>query len=411
MNTNTYNPYEEFYLQLNSKLIAAYIQNLEASNHGTARNYRFKLNIFNSFSLRKYKTDADNLIEEIKQEHTDPYRVLNAFIQYLQHDHNLSPNTLKQHVMIAKNLLEYYDVDVIPRKFKLKVKIPKTIRKNKQALSKNDIINILNSCADIRLKTYVMLLAATGMRPEEALSIRIKDIDTTSNPVKIFLRGEYTKTKMDRTILLTDEVAKQLNSWMNYKYRSRRVSRYDKDGKSITELRTPTKNEYDLLFAANYSEIPNSVYGDLCKGFGNMLDRIGHGSREEFTPNPQCHKIHHRRRCITLHSFRRFVKSTISDLGYSDFSEYFIEHSSVSTYYRKTDKEKIEIFRKIEPHLTYLDYPTLEQKGADVQAKVEHLENENQRLRHSDQMKEDALATLSDQVMKLMVEVQELKKR
>ena len=63
------------------------------------------------------------------------------------------------------------------------------------------------------------------------------------------------------------------------------------------------------------------------------------------------------------------------------------------------------------PYLTNLDCPTLEQKGADVQAKVEHLENENQRLRHSDQMKEDTLATLSDQVMKLMVEVQELKKR
>ena len=79
------------------------------------------------------------------------------------------------------------------------------------------------------------------------------------------------------------------------------------------------------------------------------------------------------------------MKSTISDLGYSDFSEYYIGHSSVSTYYRKTDKEKIELFRKIEPHLTFLDYPTLERKGADVEAKVENLEQENQRLRHSDQ--------------------------
>jgi integrase len=53
----------------------------------------------------------------------------------------------------------------------------KVIRKSKEALNKQDIINILNSCADIRLKTYVMLLAATGMRATEALCIRIKDID------------------------------------------------------------------------------------------------------------------------------------------------------------------------------------------------------------------------------------------
>ena len=41
-----------------------------------------------------------------------------------------------------------------------------------------------------------------------------------------------------------------------------------------------------------------------------------------------------RQRQITFHSFRRFVKSTISDLGYSDYSEWFIGHSG-STYYRK----------------------------------------------------------------------------
>ncbi len=297
--------------QLNGKLVAEYIDSIEASNRSTARLYRFRLNIFNSFSLRKYKTHSDNLVQEIKQGRKDPYQVLNAFIQYLQEYHNLSPITLKQHVVIAKNFLEYHDVDIIPRKFKLKVKMPKVVRKNKQALSKNDIINILNSCADFRLKTYVMSLAATGMRPTEALSIRIKDIDITSNPVKIFLRGEYTKTKMDRTVLLTNEIEQRLNSWINYKYRTRRVSHYNKDAKSITELRTPIKNEYDLIFAANYSENPQNIYVDLRQGFGNMLDRIGQGSKEEFTPNPKCRYSHHRRRCITLHSFRRFVRSRL----------------------------------------------------------------------------------------------------
>ena len=34
-----------------------------------------------------------------------------------------------------------------------------------------------------------------------------------------------------------------------------------------------------------------------------------------------------KRRKITLHSFRRWVKSTISDLGYADYSEYFIGHA------------------------------------------------------------------------------------
>jgi integrase len=57
-----------------------------------------------------------------------------------------------------------------------------------------------------------MLLAATGMRATEALSIRIKDLDLKSSPAKVFVRGEYTKTRTDRTVFLTEEMADQLTS-------------------------------------------------------------------------------------------------------------------------------------------------------------------------------------------------------
>ena len=65
---------------------------------------------------------------------------------------------------------------------------------------------------------------------------------------------------------------------------------------------------------------------------------------------------------ITLHSFRRFVKTTISELGYADFSEWFRGHSG-STYWTKKDSEKAEIFRKIEPYLTFLNIPQLGRQG------------------------------------------------
>ena len=89
-----------------------------------------------------------------------------------------------------------------------------------------------------------MLLAATGMRAVEALSIRIKDIDFDSNPAKFFVRGEYTKTKVDRTIFLTEELTQQLKSWLDYKHRTRRVCYQDRqNGKTITEYRTPDKKD------------------------------------------------------------------------------------------------------------------------------------------------------------------------
>jgi hypothetical protein len=131
-----------------------------------------------------------------------------------------------------------------------------------------------------------------------------------------------------------------------------------------------------------------------------MLDRIGRGDRED----------NQRRRKVTLHSFRRFAKSTISDLGYSDYSDWFIGHAG-STYWRKKISDKAELFRKIEPYLTFLDYSELEAKGADVQTKVEELEAINQRLRERDTMNTDAISTLSDQLTKVMQEIEILKKQ
>ncbi len=86
------------------------------------------------------------------------------------------------------------------------------------------------------------------------------------------------------------------------------------------------------------------------------------------------------RRKITLHSFRRYVKSTIADLGFSDYSEWYIGHSG-STYWTKKDNEKAQIFKKIEAYLTFLNITQLNRQGADLEARLEELQTINQELR------------------------------
>ncbi|MFL6429981.1 MAG: tyrosine-type recombinase/integrase [Nitrososphaeraceae archaeon] len=389
-----------------SRALDKYIKNIRAMSKRTAHEYHLRLIGFQDFVITSYKTTLDGIIRRINEGSEDPYGILSDYVAYLQTNYNISTLTLKQRIVTVKNFFEYYDVDISPRKFKLKVKIPKVIRKSKEALSKEDIINILNACSEIRLKTYVMLLAGTGLGAVEALSIRIKDLNLQPRPAKIFVRGEYTKTKTDRYVFLTEEVLNQLKQWLDYKHRTRRVCHKDNHtGKTISEYITPQRNDNDLVFAVyqdrNHPN-PNAIYFDLVKSFGKTLDRIGKGLREESNNN--------RRRQITLHSFRRFVKTTISDLGYSDFSEWFIGHSG-STYWTKKDSEKAEIFRKVEPYLTFLNIPELERQGADIQSKVEELEELNQSLRNRDKMKDDAIAQLSDQVMALTARMQEIERK
>src|SRR5215203_4088734 len=205
----------------------------------------------------------------------------------------------------------------------------------------------------------------------------------------------------------------QFKKWLDFKYRTRRICYKDKNtGKIIDEYKTPENNHTDLVFSMRSSNKdkennilirsrPQNNYCHMVSLFDRTLDRNGMGSREESNET---------RRAITLHSFRRFVKTTISDLGYSDYSEWFIGHSG-STYWRKKDSEKAEIFKKIEPYLTFLNVPQLERQGADFQTKIEELQIINQSLRENDKVKEDALAHLSDQLLVLSERMQQLERK
>ena len=137
-----------------SNIISEYIANVSMMNKSTAKEYYARLDIFKGFVEAKYSLLMDDFISKIKKK-GDPYSILTEYARYLG-NRNISTSTLKQRVVTVKNFLEYHDIDISPRRFKLKVKLPKTIRKNKEALSKEDIIEILNAASDIRLKTYVM---------------------------------------------------------------------------------------------------------------------------------------------------------------------------------------------------------------------------------------------------------------
>ena len=69
------------------------------------------------------------------------------------------------------------------------------------------------------------------------------------------------------------------------------------------------------------------------------------------------------------------------------------------------------MFRKVEPYLTFLNIHQLERQGADIQIKVEELEDLNQSLRNRDKDEDDAIAQLSDQLMALTTRMQEIERR
>jgi len=138
--------------------------------------------------------------------------------------------------------------------------------------------------------------------------------------------------------------------------------------------------------------------------FEKLLTIVGMDERKEQTMQ--------RRRKITLHSLRRFVKTVISDQTNQDYSEGFLGHASKSPYYTKKEPERREIYAtKCMKYLTFLDYTALEATGKNIEAKLSEKEKEIQLLAQRDTMNTDAIATLSDQLTKVMQEIEILKKQ
>jgi hypothetical protein len=61
--------------------------------------------------------------------------------------------------------------------------------------------------------------------------------------------------------------------------------------------------------------------------------------------------------------------------------------------------------------LTFLNIHQLERQGADIQTKIEELEQLNQSMRDQDKMKDETIAHLSDQLIAIMGRLQELERR
>jgi hypothetical protein len=107
-----------------------------------------------------------------------------------------------------------------------------------------------------------------------------------------------------------------------------------------------------------------------------------------------------RRHNFSVHGFRKFFKTKAEIGGMKPINvETLMGHSTgiSDSYYRPTEKELLDDYLKIVDNLTVRTEGTFK---AEVK-----------QVKERGSMNEDAIATLSDQVMKLMAEVQQLKKQ
>lgn len=377
-----------------------FLDSIARKSRASQRNYAAGLLAFHKFLDGKYTLTT--IIEALTKNEVNVYTILNNFVTYLlQTKHRmtgqkLAPKTIEGYMRGVRSFLCFYDIDISTSKFQRKVKMPTLYREDEEAIDAADIRTIMLSCNNRRLKPFLLVLASSGLRAAEACAIRICDLDFDSKPTKIHVRREYAKTRVARDVYISDEATKYLQEWINWKYRPKKI--YGKC-KKVVEGRIP--KDSDLVFTHHQSIIDaRAIYFKIRAEFVSLLGSVGFEKRKEGLL----------RRTITLHSFRRYVKTVISDQVSKDYSEWFLGHAK-SPYYTKKEPQRREIYaEKCMRYLTFLDYMTLETTGKSIEAKLSEKDTEIQILRQRDQMKDEALAQLADKLEEVMEKVLVLEK-
>ena len=149
--------------RIRSASLAKYIKIVQQANERTAEQYEYRLCKFEKYLVtvseeeqqqqqqNQELTVLDQVIDKLKSDNNNnkinSYDLLSGFVAYLQEVEGVeNPNTLRYFVTAARNFLEYNDVEISPRKFKLKVKLPKAIIRYKEAIDKEEIREILLKC-------------------------------------------------------------------------------------------------------------------------------------------------------------------------------------------------------------------------------------------------------------------------
>src|SRR5919198_2490163 len=391
--------------------VADFLTTKARKSKRTVLTFSFVIDYLNKFICQNYNTNDNKyniqtILPELKSEKIDVYKLLNDFVSYLQNDtangSNLSPATLNLYMSASRSYFQFKDIDISLSKFKHRVSLPTVRRQDEQPIDSNDIKEILHHCNNRRLKAFILVLASGGMRATEALAIRECDIDFSginfnfndpndrrSEPAGIRIRKEYSKTRTERHIFISNEAARYLHEWIEWKYRDRHAER-----KHYT-LKNRVRNENDLIFSTVNATDPYGIYFKMSVEFQKALESAGLASRKEDGV--------YKRRKVTFHSFRRFVKTTIANqTRNSDYSEWFLGHKK-SPYYTNKPEELKRIYKEdCMKYLTFLSYDTVENVVRNTEQKLKQKDKQIEELQR--QIKELSANTFEIQKLKQQVE-------
>jgi integrase len=137
---------------LKNPVVKAFLDSSGCNSIKTRKSYSSALAHLQNFLNKKYQGyNCETILKPLVENKINIYELLDSFVSYIlmtmtNTNTKISSKSITFYLAALRSFFAYYDVDVIPAKFRRKVKVPKVTREDEQAIDVEDIRKILLSC-------------------------------------------------------------------------------------------------------------------------------------------------------------------------------------------------------------------------------------------------------------------------
>jgi len=290
------------------------------SSSGERRHYavRKALRVLESVTGVK----ADEAFAGIVSGRIDAYDVLRRFVRSLQEE-GLAPKSVRFYLSLLLRMLRMAGADVKSELIRYRVPLPvNRIVKIDRAPTVDELRRIL-AVVGARNRALFLMLASTGMRIGECLQLRLGDLHLDDDPPYVDVRT--AKSGIVRRVYLTKECVETLKAYLRSRLAAEPPTAWlwPRRGNASKPLRKTHAQQY--------------WYVALKKVGLDMRDSSGLG-----------YQLH-------LHSLRKFYRTQLERAGVSRtvISLWMGQVTGLDVnYFRPTEPQLVEEWRKAEPYLT-----------------------------------------------------------
>ena len=315
-------------------------------------------------------------------------KVIESFIiDYIKHLRDLEKLKRMSIEVHLAAILHFFDMNDFPISISSRKKFKRFLPPDESAqedrpYTTEEIRQILDNCYDERSRVIILLMVSTGMRIGAIHTLQIGDL-TKILEWNLYKIQVYARSKHDRYYTFcTPECANAIDAYLEYRKRF---------GEDVTKRSSPLIREQfnidDKIRIHSPRPLSRRMIVHLVE---QALKRSGVKTSGEV---------------MRSHGFRKaWITHSIKAKVDYNAREYLVGHrlrQNDPSYDRTPEEDRLQEYLKSVDLLT----TSLENR---LRKEIKY---KDQIIDYKLQEKDDALVTLSDQVMKLMAEVQELKRK